>query len=115
MIELLLLIFFCRDLFKRATYKKENGWGWIFRYISLVVSIYMFVGIIVLKYYGAGALTQFHVVLIVSIVGIMSDTGLYYLLRNIISKLPDNDDKDEFNEVEKSSDSSGDKDLSYFR
>jgi hypothetical protein len=115
MIELVLLIFLCRDLSKTAKTKGESGMGWIFRYLTMVFSLYMTVAIILWKYYGAGALEKTNLVIIVSICGLAFDLLFYYLFKRRLQSMPDAGDDDEPQSPSNISNKNEKKDLSYFR
>jgi hypothetical protein len=116
MLEFVLMIFLCRDLSKTAKTKGESGMGWVFRYLSLVFALYMTAAIVLLKYYGAGALEKTNVVIIVSVCGVAFDLLFYYMFKRRLLSMPDAGDDDEpQGPSNKDSNNNEKKDLSYFR
>lgn len=113
MIELILIIYLCSVIGKLAKSKGESAGGWIFRYLSLVISLYFVVVYCVLRYWGEGVITNMKSMVIISAFGMAFELILFFLMKRRLEKMPDpndHEDDDQMKEPPKE-----EKDLSYFR
>ena len=82
---------------------------WIYRFLSLSIGFELTVGLIFMSIYGKSFMEDMEKMLVLGGVNILLIIVIFFLVRRNISKLIDENDKDEDN------DKAPEKDLSYFR